>query len=512
MSSKIFNTNRGAKVKKSAFDLSHERKLSTKMGYLTPVLLQECVPGDKFTIDTQSMIRFAPLVSPVMHRINAYIHYFFVPSRILWENWEKFITNDIQTPVPLCRIDAAEIKEGSLADHLGMPIGDFTGSNLAVSKLPFWAYYQIWNDYYRDENLNTEIDYANLQDDVLLEAIPEIRAWEKDYFTSALPWAQKGAAVTMDANIQYNSSTKVGSTYNLDGSINPAPTGKSLLTDDIAQGNGEVMMVDSDGNSVIIDNIQGVNIEVEELRRATRLQRWLERNARSGSRYVEHLLSHWGVRSSDARLQRAEYIGGGKSPVVISEVLNSNGSFDSTTGDPTSPPQGYMSGHGINVGRTNHAVKYCEEHGYIMAIMSVLPEPTYQQGLPKLFMRHLNLDYYYPEFAQLGEQPVANYELYLGTDDDDNEATFGYQSRYAEYKYQQSTVHGQFKTTLDFWHAGRKFANPPSLTAEFIKADCQDINERIFAVTEETAENLYVQLYHKISAYRPLPFFNDPKL
>ena len=345
-----------------------------------------------------------------------------------------------------------------------------------------------------DENLDGEYDYQQMSDDELCYKRCTPRAWEKDYFTSALPWAQKGNAVTMDAEINLRPATML---RQLD---NDSPTSNESLQTGNAAAHHNTIRTSLDSTELIVDNIESINISVEELRRATRLQRWLERNARSGSRYVEHLLAHWGIKSSDARLQRAEYIGGGKSPVVVSEVLNTTGTADL--------PQGNMAGHGINVGRTNTAYKFCEEHGYILGIMSILPEPTYQDGLPRLFSRKLNLDFYFPEFAQLGEQTVLNKELFISGDPLIDDDAFGYQSRYAEYKYNQSTVHGEFKDTLDFWHLGRKFQNLPALNSEFIA--CTPSN-RIFAVTDDP-NHLYIQLYHKITAVRPIPFFNDPKL
>lgn len=504
MKSKMFNLNKANHVKRSAFDLSHEKKLSGKMGQLMPVYITEVVPGDTFHIDTESMIRFAPMVAPVMHRINSYIHYFFVPNRIIWDQWERFVTKgDISLPT----IEfVGDVYPGSIADLLGLPTRHNTQPSeyTLINDLPFRAFYQIYKDYYIDQNLSTAESFGGSNTKIIDMSYDDIagadgifnginkfyRCWEKDYFTSALPWAQKGDPIHMHAVVSNETPTKVS------GGL--ADSGLKISAD------GTKVVTDS-GTDVTLDTVGNATITVEELRAATRLQRFLERNARAGTRYVEHLLAHWGVKSSDARLQRAEYIGGGKSPVVISEVLNHTGTAEL--------PQGNMAGHGINIGRTNHASYNAEEHGFIIGIMSIIPEPTYQQGLPRLWSRKLNLDFYYPEFAQLGEQEVLNQELFFDhTNPTQNEGTFGYQSRYAEYKYAPSTVHGHFKDTLDFWHAGRKFENCPALNQEFIECNTNDINERIFAVTSELTENLYIQLYHKVTAIRPMPFFNEPSL
>lgn len=492
----IFDTIRPAKVYKTAFDLSHEKKLSMEMGKLIPVLCQEVVPGDTFKINTQSLIRFAPLVSPVMHKINAYIHYFYIPNRILWDDWKDFIVGKPVLTVPSQTL--TNVTAGSIADYLGFPVGSWTDADEDVNTMAFRAYFAIWNEFYRDQNLQSEVDISTLEDDypVIGAVEPLKRAWNKDYFTSALPSAQYGSPVQMSADVYYD---QLGTKYRATGGS--SPTGAASFST-ITGGSG-LRGASVPAENTIAENIEEILIDVNELRRATRLQRFLERNLQAGSRYIEHLLAHWGVRSSDARLHRPEYIGGGKSPVLISEVLNNTGSDDANA-----HPVGSMAGHGINVGSTNQAFKYCEEHGYIMGIMSVMPDTAYFQGLPKQFSRLTYLDYYFPEFATLGEQAVPLKELYLMTDPEKNATTFGYQARYAEYKYAPSSVHGEFRDSLEHWHYSRKFGSQPALNEAFIQYDGDN---RIFAVPSEK-EHLYVQLYHNIVAKRPMPYYHDPSL
>lgn len=501
--SKLFNQTAPARVQKASFDLSHSRKLSANIGQLVPVLLQEVVPGDKFNINTQSMVRFAPLIAPVMHRMNSTIHYFFVPNRLIMEDWEEFITGKEGLVIPRIPIHL-DAPVGGLADHLGLPIANTKPHeiNSHVSALPFRAYYQVWNDYYRDSNLQPEIDIFDEIDNLEYTKAPlKFRAWEKDYFTSALPTPQRGLPVNAKGNInEWPTGTRVR--YN-DGST-PAPLG--ALT--AVEGGTTHSYLQANGKDVDIRNIVSVTVDVEEIRRATRLQRFMERSMRAGNRYVEHLQAYWGVRSKDARLQRSEYIGGGKTPVVISDVANTTGTDE--------VPQGNLSGAAMSVGGSNHATKYVDEHGYIIAMLSILPETAYSQGIHRHWKRQLQLDYYFPDFAQLGEQAVLNQEIYNGPDASVNKQIFGYQSRFAEYKYAPSTVHGKFRTDLEFWHMGRKFGNVPSLNSSFITANQINFDPadkwRIFAVTEEDSEQLWIQLYHQITAVRPMPFLNDPTL
>lgn len=514
----IFQNSQFSRPKYSKFDLSHEKKFSLKMGKLVPIMVSDVMPGDKFRVKTEIFARMAPMLAPIMHRVNVYTHHFFVPNRLLWTEWEDFITGGPtgqSVPVaPYIMVNdttAPGFQKGSLADFLGVPPPPLTGITqpLKVSALPFRAYLQIYNDYYRDQNIQPEVTAGtgggdigtggDFQNAVVLRS----RAWEKDYFTSALPWSQRGGQVTMpfSAEVNYkNTSALVDTTTGL-------PYPNAVLTSDSA-GNLEA----SPGFNARIENIEDISngiSTINDLRKAVRLQEWLEKSARGGARYIEQIMSHFGVKSSDARLQRAEYLGGGKSPMTISEVLSTYQS--AASGEPDVNPQGNMSGHGYSVGSNHGFTKTFEEHGYVISIMSILPKTAYSQGLPRHLSRFDKLDYPWPTFGQLGEQEVRNKELYADYTavTPNAELEFGYQSRYAECKFMPSTIHGDFRDTLEYWHMGRKFAAQPLLNESFIQADP---TKRIFAVEDDTVDEIYCQVYHDVSAIRALPYFNNPTL
>lgn len=507
---RLFEKIRISRPKRNKFDLSAEKKLSFNMGKLIPIFLQEILPGDSFRVNSEIFIRMAPMIAPVMHRVNVFTHYFFVPNRLVWDEWEDFITGGREgtsTPsVPNFNASdvAATATPGSLLDFLGVPTLPSVSNEVAFSALPFRAYSLIWDEYYRDQNLLASIDVSkasgNIPAGAELTKITALRdrAWEKDYFTSALPWAQRGPEVTMpsDAQVTYKTPTIVTS---------PTPVTPSNPVV-VTSPSGNDAFIDGGTGSMIVDNIESVEMQVtiNELRRSIKLQEWLEKNARGGARYIEQILSHFGVISSDARLQRPEYLGGGKQPIVISEVTSSAMATDGVD----TLPQGNMAGHGVSFGKTNGFKKTFEEHGFVIGMMSVLPRTSYQQGVPKYLSRFDKLDYYWPEFAHLGEQEILNKEIFYNGVGADPEAVWGYQSRYAEYKYGCSMVHGDFKDTLDFWHMGRIFGSLPSLSNEFVTADP---TERIFAV-EDDVFHLYAQIFNKVDALRPMPYFGTPTI
>lgn len=554
----IFNSIRMKRPRRNAFNLSYESKLTLNMGELVPIMCMPVVPGDKFRVKTESLVRLAPLVAPMMHRVNVFTHYFFVPNRLVWNQWEDFITKGVDgEDVPIFPkitlgqsttaflLNQGYFNDSTLWDYLGLPsiksIGTTNGRSpspnsvavpdqFQVSALPFRAYQMIYNEYYRDQNLTDEIaislDSGNISDQNSLVDLLSLRrrAWEKDYFTSALPWLQRGPEVTVPVqgaggsmDVVYERQTSArqlwkdssgrdfenGTAYDSIYSVqDPERLDEAVL---IARGSGGAANNRSpelDPNGTLKVNVDEMGININDLRTSNALQRWFERNARGGSRYIEQILSHFGVRSSDARLQRPQFLGGGRMPISVSEVLQTS-STDETS------PQANMAGHGISAGINNGFKHYFEEHGYIIGIMSITPRSGYQQGVPRDFMKFDNMDFYFPEFAHLSEQEIKNQELFVTNDNSYNEGTFGYTPRYAEYKYHQSEAHGDFRGNLSFWHLNRIFEDRPNLNTTFV--ECNPSN-RVFATSETEDDKFWVQMYQDIRALRLMPKYGTPML
>lgn len=549
----IFNSIRLKRPKRNVFNLSYENKLTMNMGELVPIMCMPIVPGDKFRVNTEALVRLAPLVAPMMHRVNVYTHYFFVPNRLVWNEWEDFITKGIDgenAPVlPYFSLNSGwsegglsiRIVNGSLWDYLGLPSAKSVGGKsiananvngvdypegFKVSALPFRAYQLIYNEYYRDQNLTNSIDFG--LGSGLVDTFPEQlalmtlrrRAWEKDYFTSALPWLQRGPEVTVPVGGSFGVVTLANRDKNQifvgpDGKPTQVDVGMNLIhaadKNNVTPGTIQTGLSNgsNSGNAVWLDPrgtlvVDGENsgISIQDLRTSNALQRWFERNARGGSRYIEQILAHFGVRSSDARLQRPQFLGGGKMPIAVSEVLQTS-STDSTS------PQANMAGHGISAGVNNGFRHYFEEHGYVIGLMSIMPRTGYQQGVPRDFTKFDNMDFYFPEFAHLSEQEIKNQELFVANDPTYNEGTFGYTPRYAEYKYHESEAHGDFRGNMAFWHLNRIFSEKPNLNTTFV--ECNPSN-RVFATSQVPDDKFWIQIYQDVKALRLMPKYGTPML
>ncbi len=514
MRSKLFRTATVKRPPRNSFDLSHEKKLSFQIGQLIPTLLIDVIPGDSFRVAQETLIRLQPLIAPLMHRVDVTTHFFFVPNRIICDNWEDFITGGSDgldaTVLPYFTLDNTveqHYDKGKTSDYLGIPIPTAAiTQDVNFSALPFNAYWNIYNEYYRDQNLQAELSLAKAEGDqsAVHSNHPSIlqRSYEKDYFTSCLPWAQRGNQAEID--LDWSTGDLPSATFQLGTGGVPA-IGAPLFT------GADTRLEDSANADLDFDltNIHAV-LEVTELRRVVKLQEWLEKNAIAGSRHREVIYSHFGVVSDDARWDIPEYLGGGKTPVVISEVVNTAESLVPSS-DAISQPQGSMAGHGISVGRTKGFQKSFKEHGWILGITSVLPRTAYMEGIESFWRKTDKTEIYWPEYANLGEQAVKMSEIFYDETGVDMDNTFGYQARYAEYKFKQDSVHGDFRDDFDDWHMTRIMGSSPTLNTSFVLCDSGD-HDRNFAVTLPSVHKLFAQIFNDVQAIRPMPVYGTPSI
>lgn len=496
------------KPQKNKFDLSREVKMSGNMGNLYPCFIQDIIPGDSFRVNTQQMVRFSPLLAPMMHNVDFKLDYFFVPYRLVWDEWKDFITggedgNDLPS-YPRIRPYVGmknKIKKGTLADYLGLPVLELYDNlpvsgttDFELSVLPFRAYQLIWHEYFRDQNVGDEFPQyttSGVHSSTTFDNLLDLRKsnWEKDYFTSALPFLQRGTAVELPLG-------------------NVVPTSANSNTGDLILTNGVIQIDNPTGTYDSPLTLEALTIN--ELRRATALQRWLELMARAGSRYREQIFAIFGERIPDYTVQVPQYLGGGKTPVMISEVLSTYSQTSApASGGTTDRPMGDMAGHALALGDNIGFQQSFDEHGIILGLCRVIPKTSYSQGVNKFWRKFDKFDHYFPQFANLGEQEIDNLELYYSGNTATDDGVFGYQQRYAEYKYAENRIAGDFRDELAHWELSRKFSATPLLNQSFIECSPDD---RIFAITDPIEDKIWISLYHQVDALRPIPYHSNPSL
>lgn len=521
--------------KRSKFSLSHYVLKTCKMGYVLPVGLVEVLPGDSFRHATSVFMRLAPMLAPVMHPVTVRIHHWFIPTRLLWDDFEDFITggptNTDVSEFPTITAPSGGFAVGSLADHLGLPPKI---DGIEVSALPFRAYNLVYNEWYRDQDLETEKALSLESGPDTTTATDLLRCdWERDYFTTARPWPQKGPDVSVPVNLTaagqptisvvgngsptfksfggYGSSigsqplqarwegTRRGQPGTVTYTVPGSPTVTSNGSNVEETGGFSNLLWD---NPALKVNFQSGNpelgsVNINSLREAFALQRFAEHRAMYGSRYVEYL-RYLGIKASDARLQRPEYLGGGKQTIQFSEVLQTAEGTD---------PVGTLRGHGIAAMRSNRYRRFFEEHGFVLSIMLVRPKAIYMQGIPRSWLRRVREDFFQTELQHIGQQEVYTKELYgaAPAGEDGGLKVFGFQNRYDEYRGHESYVCGEFRDILDYWHLARSFSNEPVLNADFISATP---SERIFAARQN--DQLYCMINHSLQARRLMSKFGNP--
>lgn len=503
-------------IPRSVFDRSHNVKTTFDSGYLVPFYVDEVLPGDSFKADCSVFARLATPIVPIMDNMYLETFFFFVPTRLLWDHWQA-MNGEQENPedstdylVPT--VSGTNVSTTTLWDYFGLPTN--VAKALTVSALPFRAYNLIYNEWFRDENLIDSVPFSKGDGPDQLSNYKLLRRGKRhDYFTSALPWPQKGPGVEISLGGQANvvapngikatllSNASRSSGY-IAGGTDHAGIGKDLFI--LTQSyNAPAIGLPKD-SGVYADLSSASPISINDLRQAFQLQRLYERDARGGTRYTEILRAHFGVVSPDARLQRPEYLGGSSSRININPVVQNSQTTDVT-------PQGNLAAFGVAGDVFHGFTKSFVEHGYIIGLMNVRADLTYQQGLNRMWSRRGRFDFYWPALAHLGEQAVLNKEIYAqGTDADDE--VFGYQERYAEYRYFPNQITGKFRSSdpqsLDVWHLAQDFASLPVLNEEFI-SDNPPL-ERVVAVQNEP--QFLVDTWMSLKCARPMPVYAVPGL
>ena len=543
-------------ISRSRFDRTSTVKTSFNVGDLVPFYIDEVLPGDTFDVSTAKVVRMQPMVAPPMDDLFLDTYYFFVPNRLVWDHWTNLMgENDTTSWYPSVDYSVPQILSpsggwniGTIADYFGIPTGV---STLSVSALPFRCYAKIVNDWFRDENLvdpavlttgdatTTGSNDAGL-DKYELGGKPFVAAKYHDYFTSCLPSPQKGdpvtipvASVTVPIDIPVKTSTE--ELFSV-GNSTPAMSfsGSGLA----GVGNSTTIKYNSSGSGSLVPNTypstgagfdvpfaaqglvptnlhavgdvigSGFATSINELRMAFQMQKLLERDARGGTRYIEMIKSHFGVTSPDARLQRSEYLGGNRIRINVNQIVQQSAT---TTG---STPQGNPVGLSVTHDNADSFTRSFTEHGFVIGLMVARYPHTYQQGLERFWSRKTRFDYYFPVFANIGEQAVLNKEIYAtGTEDD--EKAFGYQEAWADYRYKPSRVSGEMRSSatksLDVWHFADYYNKLPTLSPDWIKEDKNNV-DRVLAVSSSVSNQLWADIVINNRTSRPMPLYSVPGL
>ena len=531
-------------IARSTFRRDHSVKLSFNVGDVIPFYVDEVLPGDTFQLKTSMVARLQTLLTPMMDNLYLDTYFYFVPNRIVWQHWRELMGENTQSAwIPTTEYSVPQVTApsggwsiGSIADYMGIPTGV---ANLSVNALPFRAYALIMNEWFRDENLsdplNIPVDDATLAGsngtnyitDVVKGGMPFKAAKFHDYFTSALPAPQKGPDVTIPVSSGANLPVVPLAAKVDDGLLTQTytakmmnPSGSPLESSGMAfNASGNQIAVGVEGlsgmyASPVINNLWAIDdgsvsaATINQLRMAFQIQKLYEKDARGGTRYIEILKSHFGVTSPDARLQRPEYLGGNRIPVNINQVVQNS----ATQADGS--PLGDTAAFSVTTDVHGDFIKSFVEHGFVIGIMVARYDHTYQQGLERFWSRRDRLDYYFPVFANIGEQPILNKEIYAQGTEQDNEV-FGYQEAWADYRYKPSRVAGEMRskapTSLDVWHLADEYTQLPKLSDAWIREDKTNV-DRVLAITSSVSNQMFADLYIQCKATRPMPMYSIPGL
>lgn len=526
-----------ADIPRSKFKMRQTRKMAFNASELIPIMVEEVLPGDTWQHTESIMARLATPIAPAVDDIDLETFYFFVPNRILWENWEDFITGvntGITVPkiIPGIRATSLELKPNSVFDHMGL-LPQTYSTALEITAFPIWAYHTIWNEWFRDQNLQTEYTWATNPSNYSFDTQINGADWDQmparvnkrhDYFTSSLPWAQKGAAVQIPLGTyapvvgdqvlgnlgqpEFQTGTTSGHWLAMQNasttalwSPTPGDTGPAAW----------------DNTALVADLSTATAATINNIRMAFQTQRMLERDARGGSRYVEQILSHFGIRAPDFRLQRPEYLGGSKIPITVNPIAQT-AAYEAEPDPESASALGNLGAEMHASGHKRTFTYAATEHGYIIGLATVRATPTYQQGTRRHWRRETRLDYYWPVLSHLGEQAVATQEIYQPTNNTPAKATWGYQERYAEYRYTPNEITGVLRSTatqpLDWWHYAEEFSGEPALNNTFISDKTQETLARSLATapSEQWSAQIIMDILHDSNVARLMPTYSVPGL